>query len=215
MKNALLITASVIVVLVAFYIVFAGSKIKPAEQQSKLDDAGLVRAIAIDMDGKGELSANKILNGSDAILVLNLQLAPPRVLQMIQKEAGGQGQANPSRTIYVFNDLFSLAQFDTDNNNVIDGQDPLYPALTLIMFLDGKISRQISAYNAGIRAIMLNPEYLILEERQDDSRFKEIAATVVMSDSSVRVVKIVGIDVNAFNQPLPPVTNLQPGAPGS
>ncbi len=210
MKNALLLIASITVVIVSFYIVIVGGKGKPNTQVSQLDDAGLVRAIAVDMDGKGELSANDILNGKDAILVLNLRLAPQRVLQMIQKESGG---ANTDRTIYVFNDLFSLAQFDIDNNNVIDGQDPLYPALTLIMFQDGKIFRQISAYNAGIRAIILNPEYLLLEERQQQERFEAIAATVVMADSSIRIVKVVGIDVNVFNQPLPEITSPQTGEP--
>lgn len=211
MKNALLLIASIIVLLVSFYIVIVGGKGRQNPEESKLDDAGLVRAIAIDMDGRGELSAKDILNGNDAILVLNLQLAPPRVLQMIQKESG----ANPNRTIYVFNDLFSLAQFDTDNNNVIDGQDPLYPALTLLMFQDGKIVRQISAYNAGIRAIMLNPEYLVLEDRQIESRFKNIAATVIMADSSIRIVKVVGIEIDVFNQPLPPVTVPQQAVPQS
>lgn len=198
MKNSWLFIAAIVVVALAIYLVLTANPTRVSENGtgSVLEGAGLINVLAADMDGRDDVTVDHILSGEDAVLVLNMQTAPKAILNVIEQQHDASAVANSS--IYVFNDLHTLAQFDADNTLTIDGQDPIYPSLSLLVFRRGKINELLSLFNAGVRAINIDPNYLRLEVVQDMSRFGKPAAQIVMADSSQRNIKVVPMNLQYF-----------------
>jgi len=201
-----LIASIVVFLLVVGYLIYVGGIVTPRTQEfsllslqynPKLEEEGVINMIGIDMLADGDVTTNSVIKGDDAILMVLPTAQDPPVAPL---------------NLLSFNDLYSLAIYDTNLDGVIDGHDPIYNSLILVTFHPRKqVMRYISLSKAGIHAIHLHRDYLLSEKHDKTDRLAKQASTAILADSSKRSVKVIPLHVKHFKNVV--VTPVIPVAP--
>lgn len=152
-----------------------------AKPSATYSEAGYIYALAIDMDGESDMTSDNLLQGKHVIIVANLAKLK-------------EGET----VLHAFNGLSSLMNYDKNSDNVIDPQDPVYSVLDVVSLAEGKF-RSNSLEKAGIRAILINPEYFAWELEDDPDRFNAAAGTAIMADGHRRVVREVPLNLDKLH----------------
>jgi hypothetical protein len=106
----------------------------------------------IDFDNAQDISLHSVLNGEDAILVMDHSaLTYQKLIQQI-----------PQAKYFTMEELFNLNNFhlvDSNNNGVITAQDPIFEHLYVLKFYNSGAQNDIKSLGAsGIRAIYINAQ---------------------------------------------------------
>ena len=93
---------------------------------------------------------------------------------------------------YTFHNLASLANFDQNQDGILDVSDPIFNHLYIARYNEtAKIIYYIPITQAGIAALLFDLDYLSAEIMNDPTRYTLPAGKVVNTDSSHRTLHAV------------------------
>jgi len=136
-------------------------------------------ALVIDMDADNQLGVNTVLSKDDAFLVLHTD----------EDITNHQNDIIKSQLV--------LEKFDRNRDGIIDGNDPVYSKLELMILENTPTGLKISYIpisQAGIRAINIDTKYLSPETRQRPNQLRRVIGVTIMADGSTRLLRDITID---------------------
>ena len=189
MRTAILIILSILcIAIIGLYLYIRIAPRTVPDVQFYDETLGIYHTLAIDLDGDGRISENTVLSGEDTVIVINEDQLPntPQTAPRVRPN------------LFVINGLQSLARFDLNVDNVIDSQDPIWPAVNVMVFKRGSYQGVLNAADVGVRAININKTYVLYEVTDNEARKQIQPAEIVMSDSTLRKSMILDLDTKLF-----------------
>lgn len=145
--------------------------------------AGIVKVLVLDNNEVAGVSLEEVLKGEDLILVYK----------------PSPTAADAAQEIFLFHSMRNLTLLDSNPDGFLDSTDERYKNLYLASLdVEQRLLRYTHINKLGIASIIFEPDYIEAELRGDAGRFGQVAATVVMEDSSRWKLKVLLMEARWF-----------------
>ena len=146
--------------------------------------------VVLDWDNNIIVHEQGILSGQDAILAVD-----PKFFTGAKRN----GLIAMENNIYSFADQDALAQFDANEDSIIDEGDAIYQYLYLIHFLTSGKMKVVSLKVAGIRAIILKGHEDPIKSASQTAHADDIGY-VILSSNTTLPLRIINVRTSYFRK---------------
>jgi hypothetical protein len=151
--------------------------------------AGVIYTLAFDINADKSIGVQQLLNGQNYFLVY------------LPGDTAVTQDSEVTAPFLMFNDAFSLMQFDLNQDGYIDQTDPGFANFYVARFnYNGKTIKVLPLSAMGILAFKVYESYLQAERERQVERLSQQAGEVILADSSRWPLQVVPVDMEHFTQ---------------